>query len=256
MRHINIFEAEVVKSFRDWLRDPKKPIEDNGWVETEYIYSCPIIKELTLADNGDFTTIELLDYIKDIHGQDLLATIARDNNMTKDQLKRDDDLDDKFDNFLKGEYTSSNYWTKFLDEYFVIEEYVDSDIDYDPIISALNELDTTFDNDDASFRIKGIEFVYPQDLRNINTNESINIYFRVLTSRPLRDKEEHEYVVEYVSGIASDLEFELNSNHPSINENGGHRLKFYVEYILTARDRIHQIRDWNVRLVQTRTLQP
>jgi hypothetical protein len=256
MKHIKIFEAEVTKSFTDWLKNPKRPKEDE-WKEVEYTYSIPISKKISLVDSGDFSTLELLYFIKDEHVQDLFQIIARENEISVHDLKRSDDLDEMLENYLKGEFGSTDtYWSKFLDEYFMIEDYIDSDDDYDYIIKSFNSIDKSFSNDEAWFRVNDVEFVYPQDVRaDTGRVSDSNIYIKITTSRELRDEEEFGWIKEYINEITSNLEHELNSDARKIvKRNSNYNLKFYVEYFLSNNGDIRIVKNWEPKLVQTKIL--
>ena len=70
MKHLKLNETEIKRSFTEWLKDPKKPVQDE---KTTYYFRCPAIKYYRLIDNGRFTNDEILNYIKSEHDPDKIG---------------------------------------------------------------------------------------------------------------------------------------------------------------------------------------
>ena len=73
MKHIKLFEAEIRKSFMDWLKDPKAPKQ-----ESIYTFEFPVKKVFNINESRGLDSDSLIDYLKYERGNDICKDIANE----------------------------------------------------------------------------------------------------------------------------------------------------------------------------------
>ena len=111
MKYLKLFEAEIMRSFSDWLKDPKVP------ARTEFKYNIifPIRKEWMFIDDGDFTLVDMDEFTKDESGMSLIDVIGKDMDLQRDEVLANED--EVYDAWLDQEWDGLGKYDKFLNTF-------------------------------------------------------------------------------------------------------------------------------------------
>lgn len=244
MKHLKLNETEIKRSFTEWLKDPKKPVQDE---KTTYYFRCPAIKYYRLIDNGMFTNDELLNYIKSKHNPDIWNDLSHFSGHSVRDLKKDSELlENVFNEYFMDMFCDSRgWWDEFIKEYMTTEDELNN-----KDIAELNKLlkrIEPFDHDLAWFRVFDT---------TILDNNWDSVKFAVTTSRKLKDDEEFGFIIEYIEEVMSEIESMVNRRRINYYDfeqfeipDGGN-LRFSVELFLTEYDFIDNVRDWKIKLLK------
>lgn len=244
MKHLKLNETEIKRSFTEWLKDPKKPVQDE---KTTYYFRCPAIKYYRLIDNGRFTNDEILNYIKSEHDPDIWNDLSQFSDESVSDLKKDPELLYKvFSEYFMDIFGDSrSWWDEFIREYMTKEDELNNkDIDE---LNKLLKVVEPFDHDLAWFRV--IDTI-------IIDNNWDSVKFRITTSRKLRDDEEVNFIIEYIENTMSQIEAMINQRKIKYYDvkrfevpEGGN-LKFSIDIFLTEQEFIDSVRDWKIKLIK------
>lgn len=216
MKHLKkykIFEAEIKRTFGEWLENPKAPSKSSFIYEFKF----PVRKEFNFNDN-DYDTETLLDFIRTERGDNVYKQIAVDlsNNFTITDIEDEDqeneetrgvtlterdvkaNLDQYFEEWLKQEY--DDHMDKFLRMYDLDSEddYISED-DFESLKEDFNEskLEQYYTSKE-----------YNQDFEihdmKVNKLQMPNIVIGTFETDRKLNEDEIESIRDYISGQCSD----------------------------------------------------
>lgn len=230
MKHIKMNEAEIRKSFIDWLDNPQAP---KG--ESIYTFEFPVKKIYNVDDSRSLDSEALIDFLRYERGNDICqdianeldlgfySTIIEEDDIQPPKLSKSEveaNFDEYFDKWIEQEF--NNDISKFFRMY---------DLDYEENLIGKDEfftIKTSFNEEDLKqfypfrefnhdFKILRMEIT---DLKDDNI-----IVGEIETNRDLKN-DEIDSLKDYLEGQCSDGWGETLSQEPEREENYG--LNFWV----------------------------
>lgn len=224
MKHIKIFEAEIKRSFQDWLKNPKN---------TELTFEFPVRKVFN-ADESNLDLLKMVDYLKYQNGINLYKDISNelrneveddedDNNYELSEVDVKRNFDEHFDKWIDQQYNGD--MSKFFRMY-----------DLDHIENEINEED--FDSLKESFNSEDLKEYYPykemnQDFKilkmEITSIKSDNIVVgEIVVDRTLTE-DEILSISDFIEGQCSDGWGEGFSQEQEVEITDGFRFLTRIE---------------------------
>jgi len=207
MKHIKtykIFEAEIKRTFGDWLKNPKAPKKD----EFTYQFEFPVKKVFNINE-GNIDLDNLADYLKQEKGCDLYQDIANEIDLSSGMEEDEEtpevskeevraNFSEYFDTWIKQVY--NNDMSKFFRMYDLdFEESHLTEEDFENLRDNFNESNLekyyTYKEYNHDFQII---FMKVTELKDNN-----KIIGEIKTNRELTE-DETESVKDYLIGQCSD----------------------------------------------------
>lgn len=260
MKYLKIFEAEIKKSFTDWLKNPKAPTKIQD--KYNYIFAKPVRLQEELVDNGDFSTYLLLKFIEEENGEDIFREISNELGVDYKSIKKDCELlDESFEKWIR-KYKGG--WSEFLSENMIylneinIQSFRAIKSSFEEEIKSENGISYDFDDylheleyDGKDIKVYDIKIADEQELKKINNKEYFdtdnNIFFVVTTNRILEEYESG-LLSEYIQDKIDNLSFSEERVYKKISD--GERLKFHSKIIFEPdSSNESDFINWKIKLV-------
>lgn len=259
MKYLKIFEAEIKKSFTDWLKNPKAPTKIQD--KYNYIFAKPVRLQEELVDTGDFSTYLLLKFIEEENGEDIFRQISSELDVDYYDIKKDCDLlDDSFDKWIK----ENGGWHNFFQDNFqylneidsksfsaiksVFEEEIKSE---DGISYEFDEYLKDLEFDGEPLKVYDIKVLDESELKNISNqyfDTDENVFFNFIVSRILKN-DEVALIIDYLNDKIDNLSFSEERVYKKTSD--GERLKFYSKIMFESDPSFTQSKfiNWKIKLV-------
>ena len=110
MKHIKLFEAEIKRTFSEWLGNPSAPKRDNN-----YTFIFPVRKDWKFIDEGEFTLSDIDEFTKTESGMSLIDRIGRDMDLQHDEVLANED--EIYQAWLEQEMEGLGKYDRFLNTF-------------------------------------------------------------------------------------------------------------------------------------------
>lgn len=115
MKYLKLNEAEIKRTFDEWLKNPKAPREtEEGKI---YYFKFPAIEVTELNEGNINNYADLIEYADNYNVGNIARQIVTDLELDMDErdLLKSDELDDYFDQWIREVYGGQFY--RFLEDY-------------------------------------------------------------------------------------------------------------------------------------------
>lgn len=214
MKHLKkykIFEADIEKSFDDWLKDPQAPR-----AEFNYQFEFPVKKVFNVDESQGLDGDSLIQYLRYEQGIDICQDIANELDLSVDNLDFDEDddieseeisiskddvaanFDEYFDQWIQQEYNGDT--SKFYRMYNL--DYEDTNISKDDFESLKDD----FNQNDLKQYYTYKEYNHDFKILTLEVTELIDtniVKGSIKTDRDLTP-DEIDSIKDYIEGQCSD----------------------------------------------------
>lgn len=211
MRHLKLFEAEIKRTFDEWLKNPQAKR-----FESIYTFEFPVKKIYNINEGNGLDGESLIDFLKYERGNDICQDIA---NELEPEYMGAGDFDDEDEDYEVEKITRSEVEANF-DNYFDqwIEQQFNNDTSkffrmYDLDYEDLDINEEEFESIKDSFNEEDLKQFYPyreynQDFKIIKMEitelkDGNIIVGKIETNRDLTD-DEKDSIKDYLEGQCSD----------------------------------------------------